>query len=62
MGEGSLTELAKLSHPGGDRNDWDWRSQISRSIVIDDRLYTISSKGIMTSDLNDLDEIDWLGF
>ena len=57
-----LSEIRRFAHPGGDREEWDWRAQISRSIVIGDRLYTISNKGIMSSDLNTLDEVTFLGF
>ncbi len=61
VGDDSLTEVRKLAHPGS-VNEWDWRAQITRSIVIDERVYTISAKGIMTSNLSGLDEIDFLGF
>lgn len=57
-----LTEVRRFSHPGGDSNEWDYRAQITRSIVIGERLYTISAKGILGSDLGTLDEIDFLGF
>lgn len=59
---GDLTEVRRFAHPGGDSQEWDWRAQITRSIVIDDRLYTVSNKGIMSSDLNTLDEVTFLGF
>ncbi len=57
--DGELTELGKVIHPGGDE-DWDWRAQIQRSIVVDDAVYTISSKGIMKSDLATLGTLEWL--
>ncbi|MDH3189028.1 MAG: beta-propeller domain-containing protein, partial [Acidimicrobiia bacterium] len=57
-----LTEVRRFSHPGGDSNEWDYRAQITRSIVIGERLYTISAKGILASDLGTLDEVDFLGF
>lgn len=60
--EKGLTEVRRFSHPGGDSNEWDYRAQIQRSIVIGDRVYTVSAKGIMAMDLASLDEIDFLGF
>jgi hypothetical protein len=57
-----LSEIRRFAHPGGDREEWDWRAQITRSIVIGDRLYTSSNKGIMSSDLNTLDEVTFVGF
>ncbi|MEX1037965.1 MAG: beta-propeller domain-containing protein [Acidimicrobiia bacterium] len=62
VSDGDLAEVRRFAHPGGESQEWDWRAQITRSIVIGDRLYTISNKGIMTSDLVTLDEISFLGF
>ena len=59
---GDLREVQRVSHPGGDSDDWDWRSRIVRSVVVGDSVYTISAKGIMKSELDGLDEVDWLGF
>jgi hypothetical protein len=60
--EGKLAEVGKVVHPGADQNDWDGRSQIRRSIVVDGSLYTISHKGIMKNALDTLDEQAWLDF
>lgn len=60
--DGDLSEIARITHPGGERDEWDWRAQITRSIVIDDYVYTISAKGILKSDLDSLEESDWLSF
>ena len=59
---GDLTEISKVVHPGGEKNTWDWRAQIVRSMVIDGSVYTVSSKGIMKSALDDLDTEAWLDF
>jgi len=59
---GDLTEISKVVHPGGEKNTWDWRAQILRSMVIDGSVYTVSSKGIMKSALDDLDTEAWLDF
>lgn len=59
--EGDVKELERVTHPGGE-DDWDWQAQIRRSVVIGDSVYTISSKGIMKSSLDDLAEEAWLDF
>lgn len=59
-GDGGLAEVATVVHPGGDGKDWDGRSQILRTVVVGDSVYTISAKGIMESALGDLSEISWL--
>lgn len=61
-GDGSLAGAGEVVHPGGDGKNWDGRSQILRSIVIDGSLYTISHKGLMKSSLDGLDEEAWLGW
>jgi hypothetical protein len=58
--DGGLSEVGRVVHPGGDRNDWDGRSQILRSVAIDGSVYTISPKGIMKSSLDTLNEQAWL--
>jgi uncharacterized secreted protein with C-terminal beta-propeller domain len=59
---GNLGEIARLVHPGGDEKYGDYRAQILRSMVIADRVYTVSAKGIMSSDLDTLEEASWLQF
>lgn len=59
---GEIRHLGDLVHPGGDEPDRDWRAQILRSVAIGDSLFTVSTKGIMRSDLESLDEIAWMGF
>jgi len=41
---------------------WDYRGQILRSLVVGDELYTISNLGIEVSDVDDLDEIEFVSF
>jgi uncharacterized secreted protein with C-terminal beta-propeller domain len=60
--DGDLAEIARLVHPGGEDEYGDYRAQILRSMVIDDRVYTVSAKGIMSSDLDTLEEASWLQF
>lgn len=58
---GDLAEVERVIHPGGTgEKNWDWRAQISRSVVIGDSVYTISAKGIMKSDIDTLQETAWL--
>jgi hypothetical protein len=57
-----LSEVRRFAHPGGASQEWDWRAQITRSVVIGETLYTISNKGIMSSDLTTLDELSFVGF
>jgi uncharacterized secreted protein with C-terminal beta-propeller domain len=59
---GDLGEIDRLVHPGGEEKYGDYRAQILRSMVIDDRVYTVSAKGIMSSDLGTLEETSWLRF
>jgi hypothetical protein len=59
---GNLGEIARLVHPGGEDEYGDYRAQIMRSMVIDDRVFTVSAKGIMSSDLDTLEETSWLQF
>ena len=54
-----ISEVGRVSHMQ-DRDDW--YAQIRRSIVIGDELYTVSSVGIMQSDLTTLAEEAWLPF
>ena len=58
--EGDLREIRRLAHPTTD--EWDWRGQIRRSVVIGESVYTISSKGIMKSAISDLTEQAFTGF
>jgi Beta propeller domain len=60
--DGNLAEVERLVHPGGDDSYGDYRAQIMRSLVIGDDLYTVSAKGIMTSELGSLEETAWLEF
>lgn len=60
--DGDLREVRRLVHPGGDDKVGDYRAQIVRSMVIGESVYTVSPKGIMTSDLDSLQQESWLGF
>jgi len=60
--DGSLAELGEITHPGGRDQNWDGRSQILRSLVIGDSVYTISTGGLLKSALRDLDAQAWLEF
>ena len=60
--DGTLEEVETIVHPGGSGIDYDWRAQVQRSVVIGDSLYTVSSKGVLKSSLEDLSETAWLEF
>lgn len=60
--DGSLEEVETIVHPGGSGKDYDWRAQVQRSVVIEDIVYTISSKGMMKSSTDTLTELAWLDF
>jgi hypothetical protein len=59
---GEIREIGEVVHPGGEGKEWDYRSQIVRSLVVGDSLYTVSAKGVMKSDLESLDTEAWLDF
>jgi hypothetical protein len=42
--------------------DWSWQAQIRRSIVIGDQVLTVSDLGVMTHDLDSLEDLGWLAF
>jgi uncharacterized secreted protein with C-terminal beta-propeller domain len=58
--DGEIVDLGEIVHPGDD--EWDWRARIMRSVTVDDSLYTVSTKGIMKSDVDSLEELAWLKF
>jgi uncharacterized secreted protein with C-terminal beta-propeller domain len=58
----SLQEVSRIAHPGGASESWDGRSQIVRSLIVGDYLYTISTKGVLKSSLDSLEEVDFVGF
>ena len=63
-GSDGIVEVGRVNHPGGatQTGKYDWQAQIRRSIVIGDSLYTVSTKGILQSDLGTLEEQGWLAF
>jgi uncharacterized secreted protein with C-terminal beta-propeller domain len=54
VGDAEVSEVGRVQHPD--------RSQIRRTIVLGDRLLTISDTGLATSDLANLHAEAWLGF
>jgi len=54
-----LEEIDRLSHES--RRD-SWASGIRRSLVIGDRLYTMSELGIEAADLETLEDAAWISF
>jgi hypothetical protein len=60
--DGELIEVARVTHPRGDDPQMGWNSQILRSLVIGDSLYTISNLGLLESDWFDFEDLTWLDF
>jgi Beta propeller domain len=53
-----ITDLGRLSHPV----KTEWRGQIRRSLVVGDRLFTVSEAGILASPLDTLSGGTWVRF
>ncbi|MBA2555825.1 MAG: beta-propeller domain-containing protein, partial [Chloroflexi bacterium] len=66
-----IDRAGQISHQGrgsdaavGSEDRWeeDWMARIRRSLVIGHRLYTMSDRGLLVSDLETLADVEWLGF
>jgi hypothetical protein len=55
---GGIADLGRISHPVKD----EWRGQIRRSLVVGDRLFTVSEAGILASPLANLGDGAWVRF
>jgi uncharacterized secreted protein with C-terminal beta-propeller domain len=53
-----IQEVARIAHAGGDR----WTHSISRSLVIGDRLYTFSQRGLAADGLSSFERVGWVPF
>ena len=61
-----ITQVAEIRHPNETDPEcpdchW-WTAPIMRSLVIDDVLYTISETGILASDMDDYEPLEWVEF
>ena len=56
IGADGIERLGRVSHGRG------WRAAIRRSLVIGDRLFTYSGRGVMAHDLVTLADEGWAGF
>jgi beta propeller domain-containing protein len=55
----TMTEVGTIMHKGGDNEYYD---APRRALVIGDEIWTLSSTGMMVSDLDSLSEVAWLPF
>ncbi|MEN8234302.1 MAG: beta-propeller domain-containing protein [Actinomycetota bacterium] len=57
--EGGISEDGVVSH---DEKWGDWWAPIRRAMLIDGRLVTVSDAGILLTDVDTLDDLDWVSF
>ncbi len=62
IGDGRLTEIARVVHPGAGSARFGWNAEILRSLVIGDSLYTVSNAGLLESDWDSFEDVSWLEF
>jgi hypothetical protein len=55
-----IDEIGAITH--GDKPEWGWEMPIRRSLLIGGWLVTVSDAGIMVSDSDSLDTVDWVAF
>jgi hypothetical protein len=54
VGDADVRELGRVAHPD--------RSPVRRTLVVGDRVVTVSDSGVATSDLSTLRSRSWLAF
>lgn len=62
-----ISEVGKIVHESGGRSNYDdyydyYNSAISRILVVDDRIYTLSDNGLKSSDLTTFADRGWVSF
>lgn len=58
VGRGGIDELGRITHPAEHGHP----AMITRSLVVDDTLYTVSDAGVMASDVGSLEQRAWLAW
>lgn len=60
--DSGITMVGTIEHPTEMAEDWWYGNDIRRSLVIGEQLYTMSSEGVLRSNLSDLADAGWAGF
>ncbi len=60
IGPGGIDEIGAVTH--GAKAAWGWDVPIRRSLLINGQLITVSDVGVMLSDTDSLETIDWVAF
>lgn len=58
VGRGGIEEVGRITHPGAERGT----AAIRRSLVVGERLFTVSEAGVKASSLATLADVAWLPF
>jgi hypothetical protein len=61
VGAGTLDQVGRFSQPSGGISGGCSVPTISRSLVVDNVLWTLSTQGLMASDLTTLHQLAWIG-
>ncbi|MEO6058615.1 MAG: beta-propeller domain-containing protein [Candidatus Limnocylindria bacterium] len=66
-GRDGIEEIGTVTHAARQCDaakvcSYEWDAQIYRSVVIDDRVYTVSDRGVQANRLTDLADVAWVGF
>lgn len=60
--EAGITPVGAVEHTVGQGDEWSWAPSIRRSLVIEDRVLTLSDVGLKASFIGDLSDKSWVEF